>query len=49
MVFKFDISVRWIDTDALGVVHYSNYFRYLRPKLHIFGALPVTYESYGLD
>lgn len=29
MVFRFGIPVRWVDTDALGVVHYSNYFRYV--------------------
>jgi len=29
MVFKTDIPVRWVDTDALRVVHYSNYFRYV--------------------
>ena len=29
MVFKMDIPVRWVDTDALRVVHYSNYFRYV--------------------
>ncbi len=29
MVFTVDIPVRWVDTDALRVVHYSNYFRYV--------------------
>ena len=29
MVFTIEIPVRWVDTDALRVVHYSNYFRYV--------------------
>lgn len=29
VVFRFEIPVRWVDTDALRVVHYSNYFRYV--------------------
>jgi acyl-CoA thioester hydrolase len=27
-LFETDIRVRWVDTDRLQVVHYSNYFRY---------------------
>jgi len=27
MVFKQIFRVRWVDTDAAGVMHYSNYFR----------------------
>lgn len=27
-MFETDIRVRWVDTDRLEVVHFSNYFRY---------------------
>ena len=29
VVFAVDMPVRWVDTDALRVAHYSNYFRYV--------------------
>jgi len=46
MVFKFDISVRWIDTDALGVVHYSNYFRYVETaEEELYRSLGFTFKE----
>jgi len=43
MVFRVDLPVRWVDTDALKVVHYSNYFRYVE------AAEEELYRSLGFN
>jgi YbgC/YbaW family acyl-CoA thioester hydrolase len=46
MVFKFDIPVRWVDTDALRVVHYSNYFRYAEAaEEELYRSLGFTFKE----
>jgi acyl-CoA thioester hydrolase len=46
MVFKFDIPVRWVDTDALRVVHYSNYFRYVEAaEEELYRSLGFTFKE----
>ncbi len=41
--FKFQFYVNWVDTDALSVVHFSNYFRYFEKTEEAF------YKSTGID
>ena len=46
MVFRTDITVRWVDTDALGVVHYSNYFRYVEAaEEELYRSLGFTFKK----
>jgi len=46
MVFRFDIPVRWVDTDALKVVHYSNYFRYVEEaEEELYRSLGFTFKE----
>lgn len=46
MVFRIDIPVRWVDTDALGVVHYSNYFRYVEAaEEELYRSLGFTFKE----
>jgi YbgC/YbaW family acyl-CoA thioester hydrolase len=45
MVFRTDIPVRWVDTDALRVVHYSNYFRYVEAaEEELYRSLGFTFK-----
>jgi len=40
------MSVRWVDTDALGVVHYSNYFRYVEAaEEELYRSLGFTFKE----
>jgi acyl-CoA thioester hydrolase len=43
MAFRHSFRVRWIDTDAAGIVHFSNYPRYFEACEEEF------YKSLGLD
>jgi acyl-CoA thioester hydrolase len=46
MVFTIDIPVRWVDTDALKVVHYSNYFRYVEAaEEELYRSLGFTFKE----
>jgi YbgC/YbaW family acyl-CoA thioester hydrolase len=46
MVFTVDIPVRWVDTDALRVVHYSNYFRYVEAaEEELYRSLGFTFKE----
>ena len=46
MVFQFEIPVRWVDTDALRVVHYSNYFRYVEAaEEELYRSLGFTFRE----
>ncbi len=42
-MFETEIRVRWVDTDRLQVVHFSNYFRYFE------AAEEEYYRSMGLN
>ncbi len=42
-VFRCRFPVNWVDTDALSVVHFSNYFRYFEKAEEAF------YASAGVD
>lgn len=41
--FRYRFNVNWVDTDALSVVHFSNYFRYFEKTEEAF------YASTGFD
>jgi len=44
--FKIDLPVRWVDTDALRVVHYSNYFRYVEAaEEELYRSLGFTFKE----
>lgn len=46
MAFKIDMPVRWVDTDALRVVHYSNYFRYVEAaEEELYRTLGFTFKE----
>ncbi|WP_455286448.1 acyl-CoA thioesterase [[Eubacterium] cellulosolvens] len=46
MVFRIDLPVRWVDTDALRVVHYSNYFRYVEAaEEELYRSLGFTFQE----
>jgi len=46
LVFRFEIPVRWVDTDALRVVHYSNYFRYVEAaEEELYRSLSFTFKD----
>jgi len=46
MVFTVNIPVRWVDTDALRVVHYSNYFRYVEAaEEELYRSLGFTFKE----
>jgi len=46
LVFRFEIPVRWVDTDALRVVHYSNYFRYVEAaEEELYRSLGFTFRD----
>ncbi len=46
MVFTVDMPVRWVDTDALRVVHYSNYFRYVEAaEEELYRSLGFTFKE----
>jgi acyl-CoA thioester hydrolase len=46
MVFRTEIPVRWVDTDALRVVHYSNYFKYVEAaEEELYRSLGFTFKS----
>jgi len=46
MVFRIDMPVRWVDTDALRVVHYSNYFRYVEAaEEELYRSLGFTFKE----
>jgi len=46
MVFTVNIPVRWVDTDALRVVHYSNYFRYVEAaEEELYRSLGFTFRE----
>jgi len=45
-VFRIDMPVRWVDTDALRVVHYSNYFRYVEAaEEELYRSLGFTFKE----
>jgi len=46
MVFRINLPVRWVDTDALRVVHYSNYFRYVETaEEELYRSLGFTFKD----
>jgi len=46
MVFRTNMPVRWVDTDALKVVHYSNYFRYVEAaEGELYRSLGFTFKK----
>jgi YbgC/YbaW family acyl-CoA thioester hydrolase len=46
MVFRIDMPVRWVDTDDLRVVHYSNYFRYVEAaEEELYRSLGFTFKE----
>lgn len=46
MVFAVDMPVRWVDTDALRVVHYSNYLRYVEAaEEELYRSLGFTFKE----
>lgn len=46
VVFAVDMPVRWVDTDALRVVHYSNYFRYVEAaEEELYRSLGFTFKE----
>jgi acyl-CoA thioester hydrolase len=43
--FKTDIRVSWVDTDAAGLVHFSNYFRFFeRAEESLLGQIELNYS-----
>jgi len=53
MAFKHTFRVRWVDTDAAGVMHYSNYFRQFEACEEEFYrsmglSFKTIYEKYGI-
>jgi acyl-CoA thioester hydrolase len=45
--FKTSLRVTWADTDAAGVVHYSNYFRFFeRAEEEFYAALGFTFADF---
>jgi len=46
LAFTVDVPVRWVDTDALRVVHYSNYFRYVEvAEEELYRSLGFTFKE----
>jgi YbgC/YbaW family acyl-CoA thioester hydrolase len=46
LAFTVDMPVRWVDTDALRVVHYSNYFRYVEvAEEELYRSLGFTFKE----
>jgi YbgC/YbaW family acyl-CoA thioester hydrolase len=46
VVFTVETPVRWVDTDALRVVHYSNYFRYVEAaEEELYRSLGFTFKE----
>ena len=43
--FSFDYNVAWVDTDALGIMHFSNYFRLCERTEQLFFESRGLYES----
>ncbi len=47
-VFSIEFRVPWVDTDAAGVVHFSNYFRYCeRAEEEFLESLGLRYTDQG--
>jgi acyl-CoA thioester hydrolase len=45
--FKTSIRVTWVDTDAVGVVHFSNYFRFFeRAEEEFYRALGFSFTDF---
>jgi len=45
--FKTSLRVTWADTDAAGVVHYSNYFRFFeRAEEEFYASLGFTFSAF---
>ena len=45
--FKTSLRVTWADTDAAGVVHYSNYFRFFeRAEEEFYASLGFTFTDF---
>jgi acyl-CoA thioester hydrolase len=46
VVFTADMPVRWVDTDALRVVHFSNYLRYVEvAEEELYRSLGFTFKE----
>jgi acyl-CoA thioester hydrolase len=46
--FKTSFRVTWVDTDAAGVVHYSNYFRFFeRAEEEFYRHLGFDFTNFG--
>lgn len=43
--FSFDYNVAWVDTDALGIMHFSNYFRLCERTEQLYFESRGLYES----
>jgi len=45
-VFRTSLRVTWVETDAAGVVHYSNYFRFFeRAEEEFYGHLGFSFDD----
>lgn len=48
VIFSTEFRVPWVDTDAAGVVHFSNYFRYCeRAEEEFLESLGLSYTDQG--
>jgi len=46
MPFEIEFPVDWVDTDALGIVHFSNFFRYFeRAETAMLRKLGIDYNE----
>ena len=46
--FKVKFRVRWVDTDAAGVMHFSNYFRYFEDtEIEFYRTLGSDFKEMG--
>lgn len=43
--FNFDYEVAWVDTDALGIMHFSNYFRLCERAEQLYFESKGLYEN----
>ena len=44
--FKTSFRVSWVDTDAAGIVHFSNYFKYFeKAEEELYRILNFNFES----
>ncbi len=49
-VFTYEFRIPWVDTDAAGVVHFSNYFRYCeKVEEEFLNSIGLSYDRQGGD